>query len=85
MYKYYVAYVQRQVSSGNFTFPKEITYTKFRLSVIAMIRYVYIAILFFQSSFWSLPVLLVKCWVGYLMVALTTEYFHEVHNNGMSE
>ncbi|XP_046864773.1 uncharacterized protein LOC124459329 isoform X2 [Xenia sp. Carnegie-2017] len=38
MYKYYVAYVQRQVSSGNFNFPKEITYAKFRLAIIAMIR-----------------------------------------------
>ncbi|XP_046848035.1 uncharacterized protein LOC124441604 [Xenia sp. Carnegie-2017] len=38
MYKYYVAYVQRQVSSGNLNFPKEITYAKFRLAIIAMIR-----------------------------------------------
>ncbi|XP_046861937.1 uncharacterized protein LOC124455294 [Xenia sp. Carnegie-2017] len=38
MYKYYVAYVQRQVSSGNFNFPKETTYAKFCLAIIAMIR-----------------------------------------------
>ncbi|XP_046862591.1 uncharacterized protein LOC124456100 isoform X2 [Xenia sp. Carnegie-2017] len=37
-YEYYVAYVQRQVSSGNFNFPKEIIYAKFRLAIIAMIR-----------------------------------------------
>ena len=41
MYKYYVAHVQRHVSSGNLSFGKEISYTKFRLSVIAMIRYVF--------------------------------------------
>lgn len=49
MYKYYVAHVQRQVSSGNLLFAKEISYTKFRLSVIAMIRYVFIC--FYKAVF----------------------------------